>query len=113
VGKIIVFSSILEVDADRLLPIWLKGLPIIADVEEMEPTYGLLLDIVAREHPYVAPEHEEARDLVLHAFAAASANPRLPPQMQEHLSVGFRNYLSRTPLETQHMWKERLTQKVE
>lgn len=108
--KIILYSSTLNVNGDELLPEWLKSLPIHEDVDEMEPTYGLLLDIVAREHPYVAVEHEDVREQVLEAFAAAMSSPKLPVQMQDPLNVGFRAYLSRTPLETQHAWAPRFAQ---
>lgn len=101
-------SSILQINVDELLPIWLKGLPIRADMDEVESTYGLLLDIIAREHPFVAPDHEDIRQAILEAFASALSNPNLPTPLQEPLTVGFQKYLSRTPLETQHAWKARL-----
>ncbi|KAK9900799.1 ARM repeat-containing protein [Cystobasidium minutum MCA 4210] len=108
-SKLIMNSSTLQINADELLPVWLKGLPIRADMDEMEPTYGLLLDIIAREHPFVAPDHEDVREAVLEAFAAALSNPDLPPVLQEPLTIGFQRYLERTPLETQHAWSARLT----
>lgn len=109
-SKLIVNSDKLQVNADELLPVWLKGLPIRADMDEMEPTYGLLLDIIAREHPFIAPDHEHIREAVLEAFAAALGNPDLPPPLEEPLAIGFRKYLSRTPLETQHAWTARFAQ---
>lgn len=76
----------------------------------MQMTYGLLLDIIAREHPYVAAEHEEVRNQVLEVFAATLSNPKVPAQLQEPLSTGFRIYLSRCPMETQHAWAAKLAQ---
>ncbi|KAH9817891.1 hypothetical protein DFH28DRAFT_860143, partial [Melampsora americana] len=35
-------------DLDHMLEIWvLNGLPIKVDIEDIEPTYGLLLDLIA------------------------------------------------------------------
>lgn len=112
-SKTILHSSILKIpegDLLKLLPIWLKGLPIREDIDEMEVTYGLLLDIIARDHPFVAVEHEEVRNQVLEALAAALSNANLPSQLQEPLSAGFKTYLTRCPMETQHEWAARLVQ---
>lgn len=108
VSKIIVHSDLLKIPADNLLPIWLKGLPIHMDVEEMTPTYSLLLDLIAREHPFIEPENEEVRDTVLNAFAATLDNPLLPQELRDPLDIAFKRYLSRTSLETQHAWHARL-----
>lgn len=110
-SKIILHSSTLNIsesDLLKLLPVWLNGLPIREDVDEMEVTYGLLLDIIARDHPFVAVEHEEVRNQVLEAFAAALSNANIPPQLLEPLSGGFQTYLLRCPMETQRAWAARL-----
>jgi hypothetical protein len=47
VAKIIRNPEGLVIDVDAILPLWIDALPIEIDVEEVEPSYGLLLELIA------------------------------------------------------------------
>jgi hypothetical protein len=48
VAKIVRNPEGLVIDVDKILPQWIDALPIQIDVEEVEPSYGLLLELIAR-----------------------------------------------------------------
>lgn len=41
-------EGISQEDLERMLDVWVAGLPIELDIDEIEPTYGLLLELIAR-----------------------------------------------------------------
>lgn len=94
---------------DDILPEWLGGLPLRADVDEMEPCYSLLLDIIAREHLSVSPDSSLIANTVLNILTTAIQDKKLPPRLQDPLQVAFHSYLARTSQDVQHIWTSRLS----
>ncbi|EGG04363.1 uncharacterized protein MELLADRAFT_89443 [Melampsora larici-populina 98AG31] len=81
-------------DLDQMLEIWvLNGLPIEVDIEEIEPTYGLLLELIAREHPSIDPI--DRSETVVKGLLSALKNPKVPNGFKDPLLVGLRTYCSR------------------
>lgn len=37
-----------QIDVEAILPSWIAALPVELDTEEIEPSYGLLLELIAR-----------------------------------------------------------------
>jgi hypothetical protein len=107
-AKIIPRDSSGTLPVNDILPEWLGGLPIRADIEEMEPCYSLLLDIIAREHPSVSPESQLVANMVLNILVTAIQDPKLPFHLREPLEVALRSYLARTSQDVQRIWAARL-----
>lgn len=81
-------------DLEQMLEIWvLNGLPIEVDIEEIEPAYGLLLELIAREHPSIDPINRS--EIVVKGLLSALKNPKVPNGFKDPLLVGLRTYCSR------------------
>lgn len=107
-AKILPRDSAGNLPMNEILPEWLGGLPIRYDVEEMEPCYSLLLDMIAREHPAVSPESQLIANMVLNILFTALDDPKLPIHLREPLHVVLRSYLARTQPEVQQIWASRM-----
>ncbi|KAH9824309.1 armadillo-type protein [Melampsora americana] len=68
-------------DLDQMLEIWI------------EPTYGLLLELIAREHPSIDPIRRS--ETVVKGLLSALKNPKVPKGFKDPLLVGLRTYCSR------------------
>ncbi|KAG0147831.1 hypothetical protein CROQUDRAFT_714840 [Cronartium quercuum f. sp. fusiforme G11] len=83
-------------DLERILDLWVSALPIEVDVEEIEPTYGLLLELIAREHRSIDPNRsEQVIEKVVGALLSPLGNPSVPSGFKAPLLIGLKTYLGR------------------
>jgi len=100
-AKIIRNPEGLVIDVDKILPQWIDALPIEVDVEEVEPSYGLLLELIARGHELVDPTKNSVTRIeqVIQALLSAIMNDSITMESRNSLSVALRAYLSQLPPE--------------
>ncbi|PLW46464.1 hypothetical protein PCASD_06328 [Puccinia coronata f. sp. avenae] len=90
-AKIIRNPEGLVIDVDAILPLWIDALPIEIDVEEVEPSYGLLLELIARKAGMGRIEQ------VIHALLAVIGNETIAQESRHSLAVALRAYLAQLP----------------
>lgn len=98
-AKIIRSPEGVVIDTDRILPQWIDALPIEIDVEEVDPSYGLLLELIARGHESVDPTKNgmERIEQVVKSLLSAICNPSISIESRNSLSVALRAYLTELP----------------
>ncbi|OAV94165.1 hypothetical protein PTTG_04330 [Puccinia triticina 1-1 BBBD Race 1] len=98
-AKIIRNPEGLVIDVDKILPQWIDALPIEIDVEEVEPSYGLLLELIARGHESVDPTKNEIGRIeqVIQSLLSAILNDSITFESRNSLSVALNAYLSQLP----------------
>ncbi|ORY82352.1 armadillo-type protein [Leucosporidium creatinivorum] len=93
-SKIIRHSS--KVNADALLPRWIGALPVFVDAEEMTPTNTLLLELMARNHPSIAPTSPVAPHIVK-SLVSTLQSEVLPAGLETPLAQALKAYLGTVP----------------
>ncbi|PLW07721.1 hypothetical protein PCANC_24729 [Puccinia coronata f. sp. avenae] len=98
-AKIIRNPEGLVIDVDTILPLWIDALPIEIDVEEVEPSYGLLLELIARGHEVIDPSKAGMRRIeqVIHALLVVIGNETIAQESRHSLAVALRAYLAQLP----------------
>ncbi|EFP77421.2 uncharacterized protein PGTG_03377 [Puccinia graminis f. sp. tritici CRL 75-36-700-3] len=98
-AKIVRNPEGLVIEVDKILPQWIDALPIEIDVEEVEPSYGLLLELIARGHESVDPTKNEICRIeqVIQSLLSAIMNDSITFECRNSLSVALRAYLSQLP----------------
>ncbi|KAI7963115.1 hypothetical protein MJO28_001209 [Puccinia striiformis f. sp. tritici] len=98
-AKIIRNPEGLVIDLNAILPLWIHALPIQIDIEEVEPSYGLLLELIARGHESVDPTKNEITRIeqVINSLLSVILNENLNLDSRNSLSIALRAYLTSIP----------------
>ncbi|MBW0495193.1 hypothetical protein O181_034908 [Austropuccinia psidii MF-1] len=117
-AKIIRNSEGLAIDVDKVLPIWIMALPIEIDVEEVEPSYGLFLELIARGHEVIDPRKNDITKIeqIINSLLTVIKNESIGVECRNSLKVGLKTYLNEIPsellndlnhrFENEIIWKE-------
>ncbi|KAI8460373.1 armadillo-type protein, partial [Phakopsora pachyrhizi] len=88
-----------NIDLNLILDKWIDALPIEIDIEEIEATYGLLLELIARGHELVDPSKNSVERIkrVIGSMVSIIENPKVNSETKNSISVGLKSYLSQVP----------------
>ncbi|KAH8921720.1 ARM repeat-containing protein [Atractiella rhizophila] len=89
-------QGIVDPSDNKTIAAWVLALPIEQDSDEMDAVWGLLLELIIREHPTVDPQASPTTGLhIVNSLYLAYHNPALPALYRDSIAQGLRTYITK------------------